>query len=305
VVPLASIPALITFTFPATFTFAGLMVRWETLAGAGAVLLALLFAALVGRWTPVDMSVPADWPSPDPEDDGPNRLRADDLLYIAVAAAPGAVVGGRLGYALLHLAYYQANPAALLDISKGGLELSMGVVGGTITASMVAMLLGAPLGRWLHALALPLLLLLGLLKLAMLLGGSGQGMPTDFSLATRYVGNGPWGSLAPEIASWPSQAMEAVATLLAGGVAWWLMALGVFAKRNGASFFLAVGLWATVRAVVAATWRDPAVVGSLSAGQLLAIMIAILCAIAVLGFAVAAVRKAIGSDDDEAVAEGL
>ncbi len=304
-VPLASIPALITFTFPATITVAGLTVRWETLAGAAAVLLALLFAALVGRWTPVDVAVPADWPSPDPDDDGANHLRADDLLYIAVAAMPGAVMGGRLGYALLHLAYYQANPAALLDISKGGLELSMGVVGGTITGSIVAMLLGAPLGRWLHALALPLLLLLGLLKLAMLLGGSGQGVPSDFSLATRYLGDGPWGSLAPGTPSWPSQAMEAVATLLVGGVAWWLMALGVFAKRNGASFFLALGLWATVRAVVAATWRDPAVIGSLSVGQLLAIGIAILCAIAVLAFAAAAVRRAVAPDDDGVAAEGL
>lgn len=305
-VPLASIPALITFTFPATFAVAGLVVRWETLAGAGALLLALLFGAVLGRWTPVDMSVPADWPSPDPEDDGLNRLRADDLLYIAVAAMPGAVVGGRIGYALLHLAYYQANPASLLDVTSGGLELSLGVVGGTLTASVVAMLLGAPLGRWLHALALPVLLLLGLLKLAMLLGGSGQGLPTDFSLATRYLGDGPWGSLAPQIPSWPSQAMEALATLLVAGVAWWLMALGVFAKRNGASFFLAVGLWATARAVVAATWRDPAVIGSLSMGQLLAIGIAILCAFAVLAFAVAAAaRTAVGTDDDEIAAERL
>lgn len=295
--PLASIPAVITLSFPATFTLAGLTVRWETLAGAVAVLLALLFAVVVARWTPLDMSIPPDWPSQDPEDEGPNHLRADDLLYIAIAALPGAVASGRLGYALLHLAYYQSNPGALIDISSGGLELSMGVVGGTLTAAIVASLLGAPLGRWLHALALPLLLLLGLLKVAMLLGGSGQGVPTDFALATRYVGDGPWGSLAPAIASWPSQAMEALATLLVGGVAWWLMALGVFAKRNGASFFLAVGLWATARAVIGATWRDPAVIGTLSAAQLLAIGVAISCAVAVMAFAAAAaVRTALDSE---------
>jgi prolipoprotein diacylglyceryltransferase len=285
--PLASMPALITFTFPATVTLAGLTVRWETLAGAAAVLLALLFGALAARGTPVDPSLPADWPSTDPEDGGPNHLRADDLLYIAIAALPGALVGGRLGYALIHLGYYQGSPDALLDISRGGLELSMGVVGGTITASVVAMLLGVPLGRWLHALALPLLTLLGLIKVAMLLGGSGQGLPTDFSLATRYLGEGPWGSLAPAIPSWPSQAMEATATLLAGAVAWWLMALGVFRKRNGAAFFLAVGLWAIARAVVAATWRDPAVAGSLSAAQLLAVGVAIGCALLVIAFALA------------------
>ena len=300
---LASIPALITFTFPATFTVVGTAVRWETLAGAVAVLLALLFAAAVARMTPVDLAAPADWPSTDPEVDGPNHLRADDLLYIAVAALPGALVGGRIGYLLIHLDYYRANAGALLDATQGGLELSMAVVGGTISASIVAMLLGAPLGRWLHALALPLLLLLGLIKVAMLLGGSGQGLPTDFSLATRYLGEGPWGSLAPEVPSWPSQAMEAMATLLAGGTALWLMALGVFRLRNGASFFLAVGLWAVGRAVVAATWRDPAVLGSLSAAQLLSLGVAAGCALIVVGFAVAAaVRHARGDEGETAPA---
>ena len=192
VVTFASLPAMISFQFPATFAFAGLTVRWETLLGAAAVLVALLFAAAIARGTPLDLSAPADWPSPDP-DDGPNHLRADDLLYMAVAALPGAVLGGRLGYALIHLDYYRANPSALVDITKGGLELSMGVVGGTITASIVAMLLGAPLGRWLHALAIPLLVLLGLVKFAMVFGGTGQGMPTDFSLATRYLGAGTVG----------------------------------------------------------------------------------------------------------------
>lgn len=297
-VPLTAIPALITFTFPATLAFAGLTVRWETLAGAGAAFLALLAALAIARRTPLDASVPADWPSQDPELEGPNHLRADDLLYIAVASLPGAVAGGRLGYALLHLDYYRAYPSALLDASQGGLELSMAVVGGTLTASIVALLMGAPLGRWLHALTIPLLLLLGLIKVAMVLGGSGQGLPTDFSLATRYLGEGPWGSLAPEIPSWPAQAIEAIATLLAGSIAWWLMAVGIFRRRNGAAFFLALGLWALARAIVASTWREPAVVGSLSAAQLIAIGIAAGCALLVVGFAgMAAAQRGDGGDD--------
>jgi prolipoprotein diacylglyceryltransferase len=291
---------MISFAFPATFSLAGLVVRWETLAAAVAILVALVIAALIARGTPVDVSIPADSPSPDPDFDGPNHLRADDLLFIAVAALPGAVIGGRLGYAALHLAYYQANPGALLDYTKGGLELSMGVVGGTVTASIVAMLLGAPLGRWLHALAIPLLVLLGLLKLAMVLGGSGQGVPSDFSLATRYLGTGPWGSLAPEIPSLPSQAIEALATVLAAGLAWFFMAVGIFRRRNGASFFLALGLWAVARAMVASTWRDPAVLGTLSAGQLLALGLAVGCALLVVGFAsLAGVQRAMGEDDED------
>jgi prolipoprotein diacylglyceryltransferase len=293
---------MITFQFPATFAVAGLTVRWETLVGAIAVLIALLLAASIAHVTPVDISVAADMPSPDPDDDGPNHLRADDLLYIAVAALPGALAGGRLGYALIHLDYYTANPGALLDATRGGLELSMAVVGGTITASLVAMLLGAPLGRWLHALAIPLLVLLGLIKLAMLFGGSGQGLQTDFTLATRYLGPGPWGSLAPAIPSWPAQAMEALATVLAGGLAWFFMAVGMFRRRNGAAFFLAVGLWAAARALVATTWRDPAVVGSLSAAQLLALALALVCLLVVVGFAAAAAAQRVspdGADDEE------
>lgn len=285
--PLLALPAVVTFTFPATFAVAGLTVRWETLLGALGGLAALVLGAAMARRTPLDASLPPDWPVVGPDRDGPNHLPADDLLYLALAALPGAVLGGRLGYLLLHLDYYGDSPSAVLDISRGGLELSMAVVGGVLTAGVAATLLGAPVGRWLHALALPLLLLLGLVKAAMLLGGSGQGLPSDFTLATRYLGPGPWGSLAPEIPSWPSQAMEAVGTLLAGGVAWVMMATGLFSRRNGASFFLAIGLWAVARAVVAATWRDPEVAGPLSAGQLLALAVAAGCAMTVLGYALA------------------
>ena len=48
-----------------------------------------------------------------PPDGEPNRLRPDDLLFIAVAAIPGAVAGGRIGYLILHYDYYSANSAAL------------------------------------------------------------------------------------------------------------------------------------------------------------------------------------------------
>ena len=148
-----------------------------------------------------------------PDEAGLNHLRADDLLYVAVAALPGAVIGGRLGYALVHLDYYTANSSALLDVTQGSLSLSLAVVGGFLTASIVAGLLGAPVGRWMHALVLPLLLALAGGKLAMALGGSGQGVPWGGDWATAYLGPGPWGSLAPAIPSHPSQVYEALATV--------------------------------------------------------------------------------------------
>ena len=156
---------------------------------------------------PVDLTLPAAGRLA--SDEGPNHLRADDLLFIAVAAIPGAVAGGRLGYYLLHLDYYQAHPGAIFDISQGGFELSLAVVGGTLSAAIVAALLGAPVGRWMHALIVPLLLALAAGKAAMVLGGDGQGVPWDGNLATAYLGPGPWGSLAPAVPSHAAQAYEA------------------------------------------------------------------------------------------------
>lgn len=271
-----SLHPVIELSFAPIVTIAGLSVRLETIALSGVLLLALLLAALMARRTPVDLALPPGAPSPDPDDDGPNRLRPDDLLYIAVATMPGAVAGARLGYWLLHLDYYQANPAALLDVGLGGLQLSLGVVGGILTGALVAGLLGAPVGRWLHAFTLPLLLALAGGKAAMILGGSGQGMPWDGEWASAYLGDGPWGSLAPALPSYPSQAFEAAATLGILVLVWALMALGVFGRRSGAAFWFGLGLWATARALVATTWRDPVVAGPLRTDQVISFAIVVL-----------------------------
>jgi prolipoprotein diacylglyceryltransferase len=188
---------------------------------------------------------------------------------------PGAVIGGRIGYALVHLDYYRSDLGALLDPGQGGLELALGVVGGILTASIVARLLGAPLGRWMHALAIPLLLALAGGKAAMILGGSGQGQLTDVSWATAYLGPGPWGSLAPQLPAHPSQAYESLATIVVLLVVAAAVTLGLFRGRNGGALLFGVGLWAGARALVAVTWRDPAVLGPLNADQVISITIAV------------------------------
>jgi prolipoprotein diacylglyceryltransferase len=264
--------AVIELTFDPIVTVGDLDVRLETLGVALAIFLALVLAALVARWTPVDTTRPPD--ARDEDAGESNHLRADDLLYIAVAAVPGAVIGARIGYALVHKDFYQSNAAALLDIGQGGLQLSLGVVGGILTASIVARLLGAPVGRWMHALAIPLLLALVVGKGAMILGGSGQGQLADVSWATAYLGPGPWGSLAPQLPANPSQAYEALATGAVMLVVVLLLALGAFRGRNGGAFFLGLGLWAIARGLVAVTWRDEQVIGPLSMDQVISIVIA-------------------------------
>ena len=233
-------------------------VRVETIALAVVLFLGLILAARMAVITP---SIGPYVPAP--------GLRFDDLVFILVGAVPGAIAGGRLGYVLDHLAFYKANPGAILDPAQGGLTLTLAVPLGILTGGFIARLLGAPVGRWLHAAAFPLLFVLGAGKLIGVLGATGQGAPSDLPWATAYAGAGPWGALAPEIASHPAQAYEAI---LVGLAIAGLVALGrieVVARRDGAAMFAAIGLWALARFLVAFTWRDPAVLGPLRMEHLL------------------------------------
>jgi prolipoprotein diacylglyceryltransferase len=247
-------------------------VRYETIALALVLVLGLLVAAWIAARTPA-----LDGVAPPGLDPG---LRIDDLVFIAVGSVPGAIAGGRLGYVLDHLAYYQANPQAILDPAQGGLTLTLAVPLGALTGAAIARLLGAPVGRWMHVAALPLLFVLGAGKLVGILGATGQGAPSDLSWATAYAGPGPWGSLAPEIASHPSQAYEAVAVAVAIAVLAVLSRIPGVARRRGAALYLAIGLWAVARVVVGFTWREPPVLGPLRVEQVLALVVV---AVAVAG----------------------
>ena len=261
--------AVIVLDFDPILRLGDLAVRLETAALGLTILIALALAARIAARTPID------------GDGGtagaPRRnLRPDDLLFVSLGILPGAVIGGRLGYVLLHLDFYRANPAAIVDPGRGGLELAMAVGGGALTAAYVASLLDGALGRWLHAAALPLLVGLGLGKAATALGGSGQGQPTDADWAVAYAGNQAWATLGPEIPSHPAQLYEAAASAGVLLLLVLLLAAGRFAARDGRLFLVAVALWALARAAVAATWRDPEVLGPLRAGQLLALLLAFL-----------------------------
>ena len=61
-----------------------------------------------------------------------------------------------------------------------------------------------------------------------------------------------------------------------------VLIVGAFGRRDGSLFFAAIGLWAVARALVSTTWRDPAVTGNLNAAGLIAIAIAVTCAVALV-----------------------
>jgi phosphatidylglycerol---prolipoprotein diacylglyceryl transferase len=254
--------AVLTFDFDPNVQLVGdLTVRWGSIALVGAIVAALIVAGLLAR---------------------AGGLRPDDVAFVAVGIVPGAVVGARLGYLIVHAQTFGSAPERLLDPSVGGLELGLAVVGGFLTGSYVASLLGPSVGRWLHLAALPVLLVLGAGKLTMVLTGTGQGLPSDAEWATAYLGPGPWGSLVPALPSHPSQAYEGIATLGILAILTVAVLLGAFRSRDGRLFFVAIGLWAVVRAVVSTTWRDPVVAAGLPAGGLIAGGIAIGCAVALV-----------------------
>jgi phosphatidylglycerol:prolipoprotein diacylglycerol transferase len=254
-VTLSPVPtAVIAFDFDPFLHVGDGVVRWETLGVAGAIFVALIVAAIGARSL---------------------ELRADDLIFVVLGIVPGAVVGGRLGYVLLHPAFFTANPAAILDPGIGSLELSLGVIGGSLTGGAVAALLDGSAGRWFHVATLPFVLAAGIGKLSAVLGGDGQGAPTDGTTATAYLGAGPWASLGPEIPSHPSQAYEGMACLIVLALMMLLLAVPAVRRPDGRAFLLALGLWAIGRLIVAGTWRDPVVAGSFRAEQLIDLAIVV------------------------------
>lgn len=268
--------AAIVLDFDPYLRFGDRAVRWETLAIAGAILVGIVVAALLAGRTPSSNLLIGEEELPEEEREGPWHLRRDDLLFILLGVVPGAVILGRLGYGLLHVEYYAGDWRALLDPGQGSLELTLAVVGGTLTGIYVAALLDAPVGRWLHVAIVPVLLVLGLGKAAQALGGSGQGFPVDLAWATAYLPPGPWGSAGAEIPAHPSQLYEAGMTLVVLLLVVLLGRLTPLRRADGRLYAVGIGLWALGRGLVASTWRDPEAVGGLNAEQLICVVVAAL-----------------------------
>ena len=263
---------MISLDFDPYLRLFGQAVRWETLAVGAAVFVALVVGALAaGRVA----RVPG----------GGRPVGRDDMLFIVLGIIPGAILGGRLTYVLVHLDYYQVNPSLIVDPSSGGLALSGAVVLGTLTGIYVAGLLDAPIGRWLDIAAVALIVGLGLGKLAQVLGGSGQGALSSVSWATAYLGPGPWGVLGPDLPAHPSQVYEAIGDGVLVLVLLGLGRLRPFRGGQGRRFAVALGGWAVVRFAVAFTWRDATVAGGLRTEQLVDLGIILIALVVLAGLA--------------------
>jgi phosphatidylglycerol:prolipoprotein diacylglycerol transferase len=287
--------ALIELNFDPLLRLGALTIRWQTIGVTLALLVALTVAALMApdvrsqrpffRRREPDLR-PLFPAAPKVEQAKPlRRLRLDDLLLILAGIVPGAVVGGRLFHVLDYWSFYSSNPQKIFDPVTGSLSLLGAVLGGLLTASYVARMIEAPVRRWADAAAVPMLLALGLGKLAQLLGGSGQGLPFDGAWAVAFVGSGPWVSPNAQIPSHPSQIYEGLWML--AGIPLVLRIAGQRFKpirvnrlvawtdrtaREGALFAGALGWFLLGRLVVGYTWRDEQIVGGLNVEQTLALI---------------------------------
>jgi phosphatidylglycerol:prolipoprotein diacylglycerol transferase len=263
-------PAVITFAFDPLVRIGDNTVRLETLVLAGILLAAILLVTRIGRITPMaGPYVPAP------------TLEPGDLPFLILGIVPGAVLGGRLDYVLVHLDYYVAHPASILDPGQGALGLGLAVPGAIVGAALIARLVDAPLDRWLHASVLPMLFVLAAGKLAGVLAASGQGSPADLPWATAYLGDGPWDSLAAYVPSHPAQVYEAILTIAILVVLGLALRAGAFARRDGSVLLVGLALWAIARGVVVVTWRDATVLGPLRAEQLILLAVVAGCLVTV------------------------
>lgn len=259
---------MIELSFDPALRIGDLVIRWQTIFLTLALLEGLGLAALIdGRRIAVT---------------GRRRaLRIDDLIYIVLGIVPGAVVGGRLVHGLAFWEQYSSDPLRLLDVSVGTLSLTGALLGGAISAVYVARTIGAPVRRWADAAAVPLLVVMGLGKLAQLFGGSGQGAPFDGPWAVAFVGPGPWISPTPEIPAHPAQIYEGLWLLLGVpvvlGWATRYVKIGTFIDRlrtehgNGRTFAAMLVWFLLGRVIVGFSWRDDRLIGPLNVEQAVAL----------------------------------
>ena len=287
--------AVIELNFDPLLRLAGMTIRWQTIGVTIGLLVAFAVAALMapdvrGQRPFFQRREPDLRPlfPQTPKVEQAHRvrsLRLDDMLLIIAGIVPGAVVGGRAFHGLDYWLFYANQPEKLLDPSVGSLSLLGAVIGGLVTGSYMARVIDAPVRRWADAAAVPLLLALGIGKLAQLLGGSGQGLPFDGGWAVAFTGAGPWVSTSPQMPSHPAQVYEGlwmlagipIMLLLAGQrhrplrvnrwVAW-----ADRTAREGALFAGALGWFLLGRLVVGYTWRDEPIVGGLNVEQTLALI---------------------------------
>lgn len=181
--------------------------------------------------------------------DLPVELVTDLILWIAV----GGIVGARLLYVLDRWAFFAANPLQILALHTGGLSIMGAIVGGGLTATVLAYRKGLPVRRLFDAAAPGIVLGQAIGRFGCLFTGDTVGKPTDGSWGIVYLNPG---ARAPElgVAYQPAFFYEQIWDLLIFAILWRMR------KRitaDGQLFALYLGLYAIGKFVITFVRLDP------------------------------------------------
>jgi phosphatidylglycerol---prolipoprotein diacylglyceryl transferase len=220
-----------------------LAVRWYSLAYIGGLLFAWRFMLRLGAQTP----------------DVASREDIDDFL---IWATLGVVLGGRIGYVLFYnFDYYATNPAAVLQIWRGGMSFHGGVMGVIVSGLIFVKRRGISPLRFadIVACATPIGLLLG--RLANFINGELFGRVSDV----------PWAMIFPHGGPEPRHPSQLYEAALEGLVLFIILALlaNKPSIRNRPGTLTGVFLlgYAIARAIVELFRQPDAHLGILSAGM--------------------------------------
>ena len=116
----------------------------------------------------------------------------DLVLWIGA----GAIIGARLLHVVDRWEYYAANPHQILALQNGGLAILGAVLGGALTAGLLAWRRGLPVRRLFDAAAPGLILGQAIGRFGCLVNGDALGQPTDGTWGIVYVNPG---AMAPQL----------------------------------------------------------------------------------------------------------
>lgn len=168
----------------------------------------------------------------------------------ALAAAAGAVLGGRAVFVWLNAPYFAENPAEAWQLQLGGLNYHGALLGGLVGLWLWARLAGRPFYRYAGLLAPGLALLSAFGWAACGFEGCAYGRAAAPGILAANLPD----DLGVFAVRYRTQAVGALASLAVGGLAWW----GYGRVQPSLLFWGVMGGLALGRVVVALGRGDPA-----------------------------------------------
>jgi phosphatidylglycerol:prolipoprotein diacylglycerol transferase len=183
----------------------------------------------VGIWIPVRLVARAG-------------LSVDRIYSIALWGVPGGIIGARLVHVVDYWGFYSANPGAILAIWEGGLAIWGAILGGALTAVIVALVSRFTLARYADLAGLGLIMAQAIGRIGDIINGEHLSRTTTLPWGVVYTHpNSPSFGLPPQH---PAVAYELLMDLVIFGILWKLRNL---IRPDGALFLLYLALYATGR----------------------------------------------------------